>query len=172
MGKAFELIGEGKIYEKVLSIFGQIEICEEVINTFENHPNFYYINKTIKPYHSKIVSVEYPSYLFSNHCKEIAYRLSKVHNGMTKKLIYDLMKVPTKAEMCILGKDATLVSRLTYEVKQNLLYMFRQILDEENINDPTLEDVKGTKHEYFLDLMYDVYSDEERAKIVWELVKK
>lgn len=50
--------------------------------------------------------------------------------------------------------------------------MFRQILDEENINDPTLEDVKGTKHEYFLDLMYDVYSDEERAKIVWELVKK
>ena len=59
--------------------------------------NFYYINKTIKPYHSKIVSVEYPSYLFSNHCKEIAYRLSKVHNGMTKKLIYDLNEIQLKS---------------------------------------------------------------------------
>ena len=163
---------EGKTFEKIINIFQQIETCEEVIETFKDHPNFYYINKTILPYKSEIVTTEYPLFLFTNHCKEIAYRLGQIYNEMTKKQVYDIMKIPTKAEMVIMGKDATLVSRLQYVVEQNLLYMFRKILDEENMNDPDLKEIKGTLHEYFLDMMYDVYSNEERSKIVWEMVKK
>ena len=36
MQKAFELMDEGKTFEKIINIFQQIETCEEVIDTRKN----------------------------------------------------------------------------------------------------------------------------------------
>lgn len=152
--------------------FAQIEIAEEVIHSYEDHPRFKRLNKCFMAFHSDILSAEnsIPEWLYRNHCKELATRILNLPDKLTKEIIFKTMQPMTRAEVVETISMCSLVTPIIQRAHDVALYYFTEIAREENKDIP--DDIKQSRpNDYELELVISECKNKQRAKRVYDILK-
>ena len=153
----------------MLEIFRQIEITEAIIKKYKKDNPL--VDKCFLAFHSNLITPDFAPWIFHSHCKEIVGRLKRIRKRWSKKQIFDLMCLPTKAEIvCALSK-ASMLAPLRRDGAALALHYFNEIAEEAGkefkIEYVPISDLELKQAEE--EIMHDLSKfGEERAKVVWE----
>jgi len=152
---------------EIPDILNKIGICEEIL---EQYPKDSLHNRCFLAYQSDIL-MDYPDFMFRNHCIEISSRLSKITDKTPQKDIKLIMESPTCAEIVTIYAGYCRKTPIRFEHMKCLQYLFAKILHEENQRLPYPFDdidIQDAPHEQLLDEFYSdcLYSNKTRSKVV------